>query len=244
MSGGSGPYSFSFAYGEVPPGLSLSSSGLVSGTPTQQAGQPVNSRFYVNVTDEGSGQSVGNTEVAMAVDPTGYQAPPPVSMSPSSIPEATIGKPYSLTFQAQGGTPPYTWSILGNLPNGFTFSNGTISGESSEPEQSTFIVNVADSGEVESLNQYQFIDQQQGSGGKYTLTVSTGISAIDPTIINVLETLQSAPGTLSGLVTELEGQIDGAIGLLQGVTSVPQPECLEAVLSTLLDGTPPDPDCE
>lgn len=49
-AGGTSPYSFSLASGSLPPGLSLSSSGVISGTPTS-AGTYT---FSVTVTDSAS----------------------------------------------------------------------------------------------------------------------------------------------------------------------------------------------
>jgi hypothetical protein len=47
-----------------------------------------------------------------------------------SLPDGTVGKPYSASLDAQGGTLPYTWTISsGNLPAGLSLvPDGTISG--------------------------------------------------------------------------------------------------------------------
>ena len=53
-----------------------------------------------------------------------------LTITTTSIPDATNGVPYSFQLQASGGTPPYTWSITsGTLPTGLSLaSDGTISG--------------------------------------------------------------------------------------------------------------------
>ena len=47
-----------------------------------------------------------------------------------SVPGGQVGLPYSYSFQAKYGKPPYSWTLGGLLPNGLTFnpSTGTISG--------------------------------------------------------------------------------------------------------------------
>jgi hypothetical protein len=73
----------------------------------------------------------------------------PLSITTTSLPDATIGVPYSTTLQAIGGIPPYKWKVVtGTLPAGLTLSksSGTISGTpSSTATTSTFQVKVKDS---------------------------------------------------------------------------------------------------
>ncbi len=63
--------------------------------------------------------------------------------SPITSGEVTL--PYSFSFNAIGGTPPYTWSETGTLPTGFTLSSGgTLSGTPSATYASSFNVTVTD----------------------------------------------------------------------------------------------------
>ncbi len=76
-------------------------------------------------------------------------APTPVSITTTSLPGGTVGTIYSATLVAQGGTMPYTWSLLsGSLPAGLSLnaSTGVISGTPSGPAAtSAFTVQVVDS---------------------------------------------------------------------------------------------------
>jgi hypothetical protein len=73
----------------------------------------------------------------------------PLSITTSSLPDASIGVPYSATLQANGGTPPFSWKVVtGTLPAGLTLNknSGTISGTpSSTATSSTFKIKVKDS---------------------------------------------------------------------------------------------------
>jgi uncharacterized protein (TIGR03437 family) len=65
-----------------------------------------------------------------------------------ALPSAQVGSSYSQTLAATGGTPPYVWSIVaGSLPGGLNLSaSGIISGTPTTTGQTTFSVQVKDSG--------------------------------------------------------------------------------------------------
>lgn len=55
----------------------------------------------------------------------------PMDIQPSSLPDATVGVPYTKTLSVAGGTPPFEWSITsGQLPVGMNIDvrTGTITG--------------------------------------------------------------------------------------------------------------------
>ena len=72
--------------------------------------------------------------------------PPLAIASTSPLPPATEGQAYSFTFQATGGTPPYTWSTTDTLPAGLMLSSmGMVSGTPTVSGSFTFSVTVMDS---------------------------------------------------------------------------------------------------
>src|SRR5262249_48106340 len=72
--------------------------------------------------------------------------PPPLSITTTSLPGGTVGVAYSATLTANGGTPPYTWSITGSLPGGLTLNatTGGIAGTPTAAGAFNFTVQVAD----------------------------------------------------------------------------------------------------
>ena len=94
-SGGQAPYSYSLAAGALPAGLALdAATGIISGT-AGVAGQSV---FTVRVTDL-SGAHV-DRQFAITV------IAEPLSLS-GAAPAWTGGTPYSYTYTAANGVPPY-----------------------------------------------------------------------------------------------------------------------------------------
>ena len=72
-------------------------------------------------------------ELTVTIDP---EPGPPLTIATTSLPDGTVGQPYSETLTATGGTPPYTWSLdTGSLPAGLDAECGDRSdhGDSDEP---------------------------------------------------------------------------------------------------------------
>jgi len=117
-SGGVTPYTWSISAGSLPSGLSLSSGGVLSGTPS--AATVASFTLQVAGSDGQSSTKAFGLTIA---------SPPPTITSASPLPTGTVGTPYSLTLAASGGATPYTWSVsAGTLPSGLSLSGAVISG--------------------------------------------------------------------------------------------------------------------
>lgn len=135
--GGVPPYKWSST--ALPAGLSLSSDGVISGTPTAPKGSyPV----VVTVEDETGALLSKNltikVEGELAIDGCSSAV-----SAPCALPEAKVGDGYSHTLSFSIGDPsiPVVWSITGNLPPGLALAaNGTISGTPTTAGTYTFIV--------------------------------------------------------------------------------------------------------
>jgi hypothetical protein len=118
-SGGSGSgYAWSLAGGNLPNGLSLSSGGTISGTPTAAG----TSNFTVRVTDSNSNTTTKPLSIII-IDRT--------NITTTSLSGGTVRTFYDQSLSVSGGISPYTWSIdSGTLPSGLSLnvSNGRISG--------------------------------------------------------------------------------------------------------------------
>ena len=107
--------------------------------------------FGVNV---GSGWSAmtGETDALMigsTAQTTVYNFEPPFQVTTTSLPGGTVKTAYTASLTANGGNPPYKWSIVsGNLPTGLHLhrSTGGISGKPHTGDSGvyTFTVKVVD----------------------------------------------------------------------------------------------------
>jgi hypothetical protein len=91
-----GTYSWQIISGSVPSGLSLGAGGL-TGTPTGTAGT---ANFSATVTDSAGCSATGSYSLQV------YNQ---LTITPTSLPNATAGVSYTQTFTAAGGGGPYTF---------------------------------------------------------------------------------------------------------------------------------------
>ena len=124
-------------FGLLPPGITLSSDGIISGTPTTQG------LFNFTVILNDSGERQAKKPLSIEVGPP----PPPLAIRTESLPQALQGLPYTGVLEAAGGVGPYTWKIeTGALPDGLTMSQGgIISGRATTSGATSFVVRLTDS---------------------------------------------------------------------------------------------------
>jgi hypothetical protein len=136
-TGGAPPYVFTVSSGSLPPSLTLSPSGVVSGTPTAVG----NFDFTALVTDANSLTASRPLRITVAPAPT------PPSITTTSLPNGTVSQAYTGAIAATGGTAPYTFSVSsGALPTGLTLnpSSGAISGTPTAAGDFDFTATVTD----------------------------------------------------------------------------------------------------
>lgn len=133
-SGGTAPYTWLVTAGSLPAALSLTSGGVISGTPTAAGA----STFTVQVTDSAGLKASSQLTIVVA---------PALSITATSLPAGKVGTPYSQTLKATGGTPPYTFSLsAGSLPPGISIAaSGLLSGSPTSGGTYSFTILVTDS---------------------------------------------------------------------------------------------------
>ncbi len=218
--GGTAPYTYAVTSGALPTGLSLSSAGTLSGTPT--AGGSFSVTISATDSTTGTGPFTGSRAYTLSV------GSPTLAIAPASTAglTAVAGAGYSQTFTASGGNSPYTYALTvnsGTLPTGLAFNTGTgtLSGTPTTAGAVGFTVTATDS--------------SSGSGpyavsGTYTLTVSAPTLTVAPaTLPNpALGTAYSQPLTAS----------NGTAPYTYAVTSGALPAGLSLSSAGVLSGTP------
>ncbi|AIY41596.1 Fibronectin type III domain protein [Collimonas arenae] len=215
-SGGTAPYTFAISAGALPAGLTLSSAGLLSGTPT--AGGTFN--FTVRGTDQSSFS--GTQAYTLTVNA------PTIAITPTTLPAATVATAYSQTAVASGGTAGYTYAIsAGALPAGVTLSGGgTISGTPTAGGTFNFTVRATDS----STGTGPYIGARA-----YSMTVNAPTIAITPVSLPAMtvassftQNLTASGGIASYTYTVSAGALPNGLtlaanGTLSGTPTVSGP---------------------
>ncbi len=147
-SGGVKPYTWTISEGSLPPGLSLSTDGIISGTPTQLG----MFNFTAKVTDSQSPTQAYNTlKASITINPV-------LGLTASPLPTGLVGSNYSGTIEASNGLPPYQFTLADPtnepLPPGLSLTTtlnpnggadiGSITGVPTTAGVYTFPVEVTD----------------------------------------------------------------------------------------------------
>jgi hypothetical protein len=158
QTGGVGTITFSES-GTLPTGITLSTGGLLSGTPTQTGSFPIT----VTATDKNAcAGSAGYTLVINC---------PVVTVNPTTVPSGTAGVAYSsTTFTQTGGVGAITFTESGTLPAGMSFSGGVLSGTPTQIGSFRLTVTATDKNSC------------TGSRG-YTLVINCPAITVDPAAI-------------------------------------------------------------
>ncbi len=158
-SGGFAPYSYSLTSGALPSGLSLSSPGLISGTPAAVG----TVSFTVTATDIYS--HTGSQAYSLTI------TAPTITLSPTTLTGGTYAVSYSQTVTASGGISPYTYNVTsGSLPSGLSLnaSTGAITGTPTATGTVSFTITATDA--------HSYTGSQA-----YSLTIATATISLLPT---------------------------------------------------------------
>jgi autotransporter-associated beta strand protein len=204
-------YRIGISSGAIPPGLTLSLDGTLSGKAAKTGSFTFTAIGFDSAGNWGSRNYTLHVNAAPAI-------------TTSSLPNGIENAAYSQAIQRSGGTAPFTWSYTGTLPGGITFdtSTGTFSGT---PD--------ADSAGTYSNIQVTFTDAHgQSATQTYSLTVNwvLGLSpALPANTINVVynQTLDITGGsgtysglTVTGLPTGLSASVSGTQITISGTPTV------------------------
>jgi hypothetical protein len=221
-TGGDGTYVFSQPSGAPPPGVSVSTTGAIAGTPTAAG----TFRFTVRVT---SGARLIEKLITLFVDTVS------LDLSPTSLSDATVNSSYNQALVASGGKAPYQFQVsAGSLPPGIVLGQaGVLSGTPTASGAFAFSVLVNDANNKQLVRgftinvrtsvmittgslpdgteaeAYTATLQAGGGLGPYTFAVSAG--TLPPGIA------LAANGALSGTPTQ-----GGSFNFTVGVTDANQ----------------------
>jgi uncharacterized protein (TIGR03437 family) len=189
----------------LPQGLTLSATGVIAGTPTNQGIYG----FDIIATDVQGNSATAHFELTV----TG----PIIFSTPSPLPTATINTAYSQPVTVTGGNPPFTFSITdpNNAPPGIMIaSNGVIGGVPKSTGTYAFTIQATDKFQYSATKQYTVSVVPAGpllqtTVGSLTFTANLGGDAPPP---------QSIPITAaSGVLVSYTTGVDGGSG------TIPQP---------------------
>ncbi len=199
-TGSVAPYTFSLASGSLPTGLTLSTSGLLSGIPTVAG----SATFTVTVTDING--FTGSRQYTLTIFAL-------VTLSPTTLPNGMVSVTYSQMLTASGGSGTgYTFSLAsGSLPSGLMLNptTGVLSGTPTAAGSSTFTVTVTDNAMNTGSQQYTITVSPAAASTLKSIAFTGPNGTPLPTTLKVGQMVQiTATGTFSdGSTQNLTGQV-------------------------------------
>ena len=211
----------------LPPNMSLSPSGVLSGIPTtagvygftiraaQTGGPFVDKFFQLTVLS-------------------------PLVLSPASLPLGTLTFPYTVTFSGSGGQPPYSISLSnGSLPSGLNFNSNTATIDGTPAQIGTFPITII-----------LFDNLQNANSRTYNLQVTAPFTISPATLPNLIagmafsQPLISTGGAGTVNWSVLSGSLPAGLilntstGLFSGTPTTPGPYSFTIRVADSV-GTPP-----
>jgi putative Ig domain-containing protein/CARDB protein len=170
--GGAPPYSWRAAT-ELPDGLTLSSTGALSG----RASAPGTRAVTFEVSDAHA--AVASKSIALNV----FDASDRLVISENPLAVAQAGADYcaegAMVFAATGGAPPYAWRFLGDGPPGMTLSSeGAFCGVPERVGSFAFTVRVHDAAGLFDTALFVFDVSAAGSFAIFTSRLPDGVPAV------------------------------------------------------------------
>ena len=214
-TGATGTLTWSLKSGALPAGLTLSSAGVISGTPTTPTA-PSGASFVIQVQDSGPPLQTVSQSFTIRI---GAQ----LAITTATLPSTKFGVAYSTQLAASGGIGTITWSLAsgsGPLPGGLSLSSaGVISGTPTAIGTFNFTVQVADSG-----------TPQQTATKPFSITVNPAL-----TLVFVVQPSNTSPNAqitpaikvqvldangngVSGVTVTLSVAVNPGNGVLTGTT--------------------------
>ncbi|WP_435018239.1 Ig-like domain repeat protein [Tundrisphaera sp. TA3] len=179
----------------LPPGLSISASGLISGTPTTPGAVP----YEVTLTIVDSLETSVTLTYFMAVNA-------PIVASPTTLATPIVGSAYSQQITAGGGSGGgYSFSATG-LPDGLSIGpDGLISGTPTSTAPATVLVTITDCDGATAVVTYSIAAGRAGTTTALAVTPGSTIYGQTATLVATIASDASEIGDPTGTVQFFAG---------------------------------------
>jgi len=141
-------YTWGVVQGSLPPGLNLSSSGLLTGVSTQAG----TFSFAIRAAD----CVIDCSLVHSATKTFTITIQAGITIAPTAISSGAVCASYNQQFTATGGIAPYTFSAMG-LPPGLTLNNNTITGRPTQNGTFPIAIRAVDSSNQSATQNYNLV---------------------------------------------------------------------------------------
>ena len=212
-AGGQPSYTWSVSGGRLPPGLDISTDGVISGVPLKDG------EFTIEITVKDADGTVVVREFTITVEA------PNVVILTGRVPALPLNEPVDFQVIASGGQEPYGWTALSDPPPGLRLTeDGRLEGTPTQTGRFALRVQVTDSSEASSQDT-GLLQIEVADAGVFEMTTQR----LDPGPVRVeyvrevrveggIEPIEwtLAPG--NGLPTDFVLEAEGRIATIRGTS--------------------------
>lgn len=166
-------------------------------------------QYYGTLAIENASRHSNHKTIPLALTVEGEEQPPALAISQALVPMLDPDQELNVQFKAAGGTPPYEWQVLEELPAGFSFAaeEARLTGKSKQPGATEITVRVSDAAGATAIRRWMLAVNQPTvlPWRRVGLTLTNAFNSQAPCTSPAIEKVPATQQNVTAVVSYLGG---------------------------------------